>query len=736
MADNSTNSTNLQFYGDDNKATYQIGDTSWNPFDMVYYKNKIFKAYFGFQSDTHVGDVRKICYYWHDPAMAPQESPNQEILPNTNDVTAFRFVILNSQLYLILAQQNGDSFKLHYKKFVSMGVKPSDDSWTGRTEIHEDSGEVRGLLTAAFSDGVYIMYQKKGYGYVKLLIFDGTKVTDKGQAFNFSDFDDGLENSCILNSDVFYRQSDGQQCLAIVTKDDAYQRPEGVCGLFVYDPSANSLNPIAQLPGLSGDVAVAYGNVEGCTPYSKNNIQIWCLGWTDQKLKHIQYTFAEDALSGTFHDAYWNNICDPYPDAKCSSHDSTDKRGYLSAKLSVSMDPGDSKSLITNIWVWWYGHTETYVHGRSFKYKSNYLIYKQTESYDTTPDGPGPSWQLLGMIMGYPPFYPNGYSGTPLNNIFIQYGRDESNSITTAGMGEASFGISLGKGFGPPETPFASIGFSIAVGFAQTLSQTTSLEESFYTTFSASNSEWDSKTAWGIFLVPWMCNDLYELTAPDRETDMDYELYYMYINSEYSHIDYDAFDMTSPSGSYYNGIKTADGQEVFPASTDYEAWHNSACGLSPESCDDYEMLFVNSITGGGGGGSQKVTISETTLGNSKNSTTLKITVSAKFFGFGTDDSITVDTSTALCSTVNDNMTVSCGLPPCDNSNPDPGAPSDPGKCLSQITDRFYLMNANTTNCFWIPDSCKDKGMEQLPWCLTWYVTSFDKCQDQDPSDQQ
>ena len=110
MADNSTASGKLEFYDNDNKAIYQITDPSWYPFDMVYYNGKIFKAYFGFPSSPQY-DQQAIVYYWHDPAEGPREDPNQEILPNTNDVTAFRFVILNGELYLILAQKNGDNFR-------------------------------------------------------------------------------------------------------------------------------------------------------------------------------------------------------------------------------------------------------------------------------------------------------------------------------------------------------------------------------------------------------------------------------------------------------------------------------------------------------------------------------------------------------------------------------------------------------------------------------------------------
>lgn len=730
--DNSTGCSSLSFYGNDNKATYDIGDTNWYPFDMAYYNGKIFKAYFGLQSNAYAGDVKKIIYYWHDPADPPQESPNQNILPNTDHVTAFRFVILNGELYLFLAQKDGDNLKLHYKKYVSMGNTPSEDSWTGRTEIRSEPGEVLGLLAATFSDGIHILYQKKGYGYANEIIFDGTTVTKTRQGFNFSSFEGGLKNSCILNSDIFFRQSDGQQCLAIVTKDDAYQNPEGACGLFVYDPAAQVFSKICQLPNLSRDIAVAYGNIEDSKPYNKSNIQIWSLGWTDEKLKHIQCTISDDALSGTLHDATWNNICDTYSDARCSSHDHTDKRGYLSAKLSVSQDTEDSSLLITNIWVWWYGHTESYVHGRSFKYKSNYLKYKQTEVYDSINDGPGPSWQLLGIIMGFPPYYPNGCSGTPLGNIFVQYGQDQSNTITTAGSAQASFGISLGKSFGPPKTPFASIGFSIADSFAQTLSNTTTLSKSFYEKLSAASSDLEGNTAWGVFLVPYMRNNLYELIAPDGTTDMDYELYYMYIDSDSSSVQCLPFDMTAPgsdNNGYFKGITTPDKKNSYPNSKDFESWADGIYDLGTVSTKDYDMVFTNSVTGGGDGGSQAYTISKAVLGSDTHSNTLKITLSAKFFGFGTEDSFTLTTSTAVSSTVKNNMGVSCGLPPCNDNDP---LPADFDNYLYLITDRFFLLNPKTINCFWIPDSCKEKGIKQLPWCLTWHVDSYTKEVDKFP----
>ena len=58
---------------------------------------------------------------------------------------------------------------------------------------------------------------------------------------------------------------------------------------------------------------------------------------------------------------------------------------------------------------------------------------------------------------------------------------------------------------------------------------------------------------WGIFFVPKITNDRYQLYAPDRTHDLDVDLYYTYISSG-SSLMAKEFDMTAPSG-YFSGIR-------------------------------------------------------------------------------------------------------------------------------------------------------------------------------------
>ena len=719
----------------------------WRGLDTIYYQGDVWESFFKGGVGTS-DDSDEICVFVSRQAAAdpPASEPTHyrvvepgQTWSNTDKrISATRFAVFKDKLFLYIGKTYDDNtgMILWQKQIDPLNAEDVDGTrWNpAGTRIWEyrpnDPGNpriIQGLVVKVINDTIYILVQQSKTRDLYLITStDAATYSTPQRIYTFA------ENDCLLNGDVIARGSDGKPLLAFVTKDDANGGggSTGTCKLWTFDPADDSVSAVATLPNKYMDLTLVAGNAYGCTQdsaaksYSTTAAQLWGIGWGSNNVYHMQYVFSDDAKSGAFNPT---GIVDA---GSASGHVEQSDRGYLASCIAPELVPdktatgADVDSIQQCARVWWWGSTDTAnAHGRSLKYKMDYLKNLGSAESDTSSASKiQDSWILQGIIMGMPPYYPNGTEvGHLKDNYCVSYGISATNVVTSNITSEKTLSISYEKKglFGIPS---ASIGLSYSNAVQQTSdkTKTTTVTQilEFSPAYKAAIGIPPGSQAWGIFLAPTITNDRYHVYGPDAETNLDIELYYTYISGKISSSLVDKeFDMTVPAaaGAYWSGMK------IYPSSMEYgdERWSSDYTKIPDAETTDYKRIFSTNFNA-------ESSLKDWTLGGTNEKVdsqrvTNTVDVSAEAFGFGAEMNGSLSLASSTSTTLGTNVNVRYGCPGWDAF---PTPPDDYNDCLVSMNMTMYLLEAKTQDAFWIPAGAKTSGIQSYPWCMTWHVNSF------------
>lgn len=747
------------FYEYDNQVYYggALG-VAWRNFDMFFYQSKIFKAYL----DLHHNN--RIAFYSHDPADSPLQSPDLITVldPDTldqpqpqdlEDFDSFRFCIFDGALYLFYGRTTSyaPDYSTYHQLLCYRKLIKTDPVWTWSEETilwrHDTSSVTRPIigLVAKVINGYVCLLVQHTQNPLLVFKFDGQKLTNyDSSSTNYNiNGNDALTQfpinaayyyQMVLNGDVIVNLSDDDQTerenVAFVAKDDVLLYDEegekaiqGNCYLYVYDPAGSdkgTLTRVARLPGQWKDLAVAQGDVYGCTPYSFNSLEIWGLPWGGSDVQHIRFVFNDDGKSGTFEPDSWTDLTNTIPDAKNSGRLQNTDRGALQACASATQlddDNGKNLGMQQNIWVWWYGSTSaSYQHGRSLKYMSDFLKLEDTYSEDTSSyDDINDAWTLLGVVMGLPPFYTNGHEfddseWTEFNAV--SFGQEIETSVSSTVTQSASLSFSYEReGILKASHVDGRFGVSYSTSIENSRKQDTSQTVETTLTYSPafySNPDYaPGSQAWALFYAPTICNDVYRVWSPDQAQDLGFSTYYTYVSE--ANVISSAFDLTNPGGrpgDFFNGIAP------MPSSLDYVGWNHKDLQRST-STDTYDILDSTGWECDGNASEHTFKQGKITDSEQRNVNSLEIKGGA--LGFQSQMSGEIKFSSSVEADFSQYFSIVYGIRNALDSDP---------LDLEKINMYAYLLTAKTTDAFWIPSACKVATNTQYPWCITWYVNSY------------
>jgi hypothetical protein len=739
-------------YNDDN---YSEGFSSfyphncWRSFDMTFYKGSVWEAFCKKDHTGYPDEEISVYLAKNDAAATPASKPTHYHVVEPDQTWAntdrrpniARFAVFKDKLFLFIGKTyDGDTGMILWEKPLDEqyldGTRwnpPGTQIWEDRPNDPDNPRIIKGLVVKVMNDKIYILVQQSGSKDLYLITSDDAVTYSTPQKiYTFSG------NDCLLNGDVIARGSDGEPLLAFVTKDDANggDHSVGTIKLWTFDPKAttNAVSAVAAtLPGHGTEPAGAYrdatlvaGDVAGCTPYGTTNLQLWGIGWGSGNVYHMQYVFNPDGKSGSFNPV---GIVDA---GSASSNVEQGDRGYLASCIAPEQvadktpEGVDVQSLQQYARVWWWGSTDAGdAHGRSLKYKMDYLKNLGSSVTQTDTSEINDAWILQGVIMGLPPYYPNGTNVGWLNAYnLVSYGITAVKDLDSSLTSERTLSISY-KSEGIFGIPSASMGLSYSNTVQQTHEQkettTISVHDDFGPDYKTQDGVPDGGQAWGIFIVPEVTNDRYEVYAPDKVTDFQIALYSTYVSGQDSSLIAKEFDMTdtdnphlsAASRAYWSGIKE------YPNSMVYwdPGWKDGAKTVAETA--DYKRVFstmLNSESSGDG-----VLLNKTDQTVDSQQCTNKIGVSAGAFGFSTEMSGSLTIASSVSTTIGSEVQVHYA---CPGWSPFTTEPADYDNYLTSMGMDMYLLEPKTQNAFWVPAGAKTNGNQNYPWCLAWHVSTF------------
>jgi hypothetical protein len=739
LAADDSNATMQQY----NKDNYSEGFSSiqpyncWQGLDMAYYGGDVWEAFFKGDHPGSPNEEQAVYLARNAAGDAPSSSPTHyrviepgQTWSNTDKrINGVRLCEFKGRLYLYIAKTyDGATGCILWQKQVDpiastyvSGTEwnpPSVKVWENRPRWPEPDRIIRGLVVKVIDGTLCILFQ---YADTRdLYVITSTDAINFSQPQKVHTF---ASNDCLLNGDVITRGDDGSPVLAFATKDDAAggDSTSGVFKLWTFAPAwtadgggldaaASSVAAVATVPHTYRDMTVLAGDVEGCTPYGVTNLQIWAIGSGSGNVYHLQFVFNGDATGGSFDPA---GIVDA---GNASANVKVGSRGYLASCIAPEQAGDDLQQYAR---VWWWGSTDVSdAHGRSLKYKMDFLENLGSSVTDTNGTEPTSAWILQGIITGMPPYCANGIDAI---NLYLKYmitlGYSKSETAVNTLTSEKTLTLSY-KGKSLLGKPSMSRGLS----YTNTVQQTSETQTRVDLKVSY---EWTpgrtGTRAWGVFFVPRITNDRYQLRAPDG-ADLEVTLYYTYI-SDGGDLIAKEFDMTDPAG-YFSGVKQ------YPSSLAYKDPRWSGRGpddayVEEGGTADYgvvgdEWFYVTED--GGPAETYNLAKTETKVESQKCTNQIQISGGAYGFEHGMTGSVAIGSSST--TTFSTELGVKYGLPSWV-------APQD--DYLAMMSMDMYLLNAKSEDAFWIPDGAVAAGMQSYPWCLTWHVETWEDAAGNKPS---
>ena len=756
-ADNS-NGYRIYYEIDNHSDGYRIAypHNAWRGFDMAFYKGQVWQSFYpGGASNNLAGDKIGVAITQQPAEDQPKEKPPHSFVAETGEtwtntdrrLTADRLTVFRDRLFLYIAKSGTDTkgFTLTQKELDGINWAPEPlVVWQDPTV----NQSIRGLVVEVMNDTLVILFQKAGSRDLYLITSpDAATFSRPVKVHTFS------ANDCLLNGEVIARGTDGRPLLAFVTKDDvALDSTTGLMKLWTFDLSTGTVAAVHTFANKYKDMVAVPGDILGCTPYDTKALQVWAIGSGTENLYHMQFVFNEAATGGT--------CTDKLDAGNVSKHVELNNRGYLAAcptAVPVTEPSNGRLSLEQRIRVWWWHDVNTFgtdAFGASAEYMSDYLksTGERTTYFDKTDIND--AWILQGVVTGLPPYYPNATEVGFLNDhTLLTYGIKQTNEIKTSLKSAATITV----GFKSEFKHVGSVGFSFSNALERTTENEKRTEVSMGQAFGP-----DEQTeipedmggmpfgaqAWGIFLVPDVSNEKYELWTPDKKTYLNVDVNYTYLKCGPSSLQVSKYDMTQRTTrsveetpatfAYWQGIKT------FPKSTDYWLWDNddpiTGTWINVYDHPDYELMrvFADPESGDPGTLVDPVTINASGstvpykfVAEERTTETQRFTsslnVESDIFGFTTGLKGEISIEGSASSSVGTELSLNYGingwsidqLPKLEDGTPDRSVLA---KYLSQINFDMYWLQAKSKDAFFVPAGAKIGNT--LPWCITWHVNGY------------
>jgi hypothetical protein len=748
---------------DDSKATEYARDNHsegfssfyphhcWQGFDMIYHKEQVWQAFFkGGVGTKDEYDEIAVFISKNPVASAPSEKPIHYTVPDlgqtwSGDLTerrhsAVRFAVFKNRLFVYMARtyDHNTGMVLWEKELDDSTFDSKTNSWRlegqnlwqDRPKDADDPRVLQGLVVKVINDTIYILGQQSRTKELWLMTSTDAVTYTRQKIHTFTD------NDCLLNGDVIARGKDGAPLIAFVTKDDVMggDKSTGTSKLWTFDPATKAVAQVAELPNKYKDVALVAGDVEGCTPYGTNNLQLWGIGWGSENVYHMQYVLNDEGTGGSFNPT---GIVDH---GNTSPHVEKKYRGYLAAcaapePVAEVTPAGTLESLQMTARVWWWGSTDvSNAHGRSLKYTGDYLRNIGAQENPTAATEINDAWILQGVVMGVPPYYPNatevGFLG---GNCRFWYGMKDTKEVESTVTSEKTFSMSYkATGFFMIPSSSAGFGYSNAVEDTTSNKKTTTITttlkfdpDSFPDLLPGEIGIHPGSQAWGVFLAPTITHDRYELYAPNKTTSLDVTLYYTYVSAHKASLISKVFDMTdlnNPAMSksdraYWAGIKT------YPNSKEYydPRWSDAAATGIASGSPYYDKKFEPVVNVEHNSDTFEMTTEDTVVESQKATNALSITGGA--FGFESEMKGTLTLSSSTATTFGQQVKLDYGIFGWQASQVNP-VPDDYGYYLTKMNLTMYLLTAKSKDAFWVPEGAKTKTANSYPWCVAWHVNSY------------
>lgn len=210
----------------------------WANLDTIYFRDYIYRGW-TCQPDPICGFPENhmlIRYYSFKATDPPPESPalielEQPYITNTILNTGMRFAVFNDQMFIVYANYYIDQGTYH----VFFTQSTDGGTWGNMTQDTGlgGTGQVQGMIAKVMNDKLYVFMQLQGQKDIYCVTYDGTSWSSPSQDQKIYSFNN---NECILSGDVFFRSSDGEPCLFMVTNDETNTN-----NLLVYDSTGNTI---------------------------------------------------------------------------------------------------------------------------------------------------------------------------------------------------------------------------------------------------------------------------------------------------------------------------------------------------------------------------------------------------------------------------------------------------------------------------------------------------------------
>lgn len=377
--------------------------------------------------------------------------------------------------------------------------------------------------------------------------------------------------------------------------------------------------------------------------------------------------------------------------------------------------------------------------------------YTQTDLFDTSADAVTlrKYWQLLGVVLGAPPFAINNVRGTELGELSnVEYGTDADNSVSHTQEWENvltfSAGLEVKAGL---LDDVLGIEDQFDVGYKHAwLSEnedTSTWSKNFFVKMGTDNVYSEDvddldRFGWGIFAIPNIRVQDFALYSYDYDINQSGTGTYLgqdlhstqVLNQDNPTVHQFAFDLTDPGGAQdtipglftgMQGLPIVGTPGQFPKSTDLASWN----AVSWDASDLWDVQIgplspgysVLQFVSGSNTGFQ-FTQSEEQVNTSGQTNSVEVKNSLSFGaetglgGFKANLTAGYDgnfgTKVSNTTSFGSDISASLGMKAC----------SDPS-CYKLVTIDPYLLKATDANAPWIPTGFSG----QLPWCITWRVTN-------------
>ncbi len=344
-------------------------------------------------------------------------------------------------------------------------------------------------------------------------------------------------------------------------------------------------------------------------------------------------------------------------------------------------------------------------------------------------------WTLLGVVLGSPPFWPNGLTEqSPLDFKAIAdlsnltYGKSENEAVEHSS--ETSHQLMLAAG-GSVRTGFPMVysdKFSVDMEFKHTWeasNKTTSTTEikTYKTMGTADESLGElGKWGWALFSVPVMVVQNWEAYGWDYDADdgtgtrLNQTLHTVEAKPNSNYLKQISFELANPGGIMA-------GMAPFAESTNLDYWYRGLPynwqALDPRWST---KLAAAPLTYSAGSGSDHSIATKAEKIESKGSTQeinitagYEMSVGTKLNGFSLYAKAGYDGvwKTDVTNTTGFGTEVAASLHMKSCEVPMPG-------CVDELTVQPYWLEASAPAAPWIPTAFKN----QLPWCIAWRVTDI------------